>query len=197
MKIASILRSIAVLAIVALIAVAAVWWNRSTKASHINTHDALISDISSMVRLCTLDIYEDIPVKGSIGPRHLFGRITVKGSISFDLENIDLNERNDTLFVTLPREIVDIYESTDPESYKVIDTWNDNFFGSEHFTTAEENAIKALIRDSFRRKIYQRGYVKRARADTADNLRSMLSATTGKTVIVSDPTPGGSPAATK
>lgn len=193
MKIASILRSIALLGIVALIAAAALWWRQSSEASHISSHDALISDIRSMVRLCTLDIYEDMPIKGSIGSKHLFGRVTVKGSVSFDLEGSVISERHDTIFVTLPPEIIDIYESTDPDSYKVIDTWNDNFFGSEHFTTAEENAIKSLVRDNFRRKIYRKGYVRRARADAVANLTAMLSAATGKIAIVSDPSPEGYP----
>lgn len=191
MKTTSILRGIALFGTTALIGAAALWWSRSPKASRINTSEALISDISSMVRLCTLDIYEDIPVKGSIGPKHIFGRITVNGSIGFDLENIQATERNDSILVTLPPEIVEIYESTTPESYQVIDTWNDNILGSDHFSTAEENSIKALVRDNFRRNIYRKGHVKRARAEAVANLTAMLSATTGKTVIVSDPTPDG------
>ena len=193
MKLFGTLRLLVIIAVVILVGAAAIWWVRSPKASRVTAHDSAITDISPMVRLCALDIYEDVPIKASIGTRHMFARATLNGSITFDLENIGLSEQGDTILVTLPREIVEIYESTDPGSYLVIDTWNDRFYGSEHFTTPEENAIKAKVRDNFRRKIYRKGYVRRARAEAADNLTSMLSGLTGKTVIVTDPTPEGSP----
>lgn len=193
MKLFGTLRLSVIIAIIILAGAAAIWWAHSPKASHVTAHDSTITDISPMVRLCALDIYEDVPVKASIGTRHMFARTTLNSSITFDLENIDLREQGDTIFVTLPREIVEIHESTDPGSYLVIDTWNDRLFGSEHFTTSEENAIKSKVRDNFRRKIYRKGYVRRARAEAVDNLTSMLSGLTGKTVIVTDPTPEGTP----
>lgn len=193
MKLFGTLRLSVIIAVIILAGAAAIWWTRSPKASHVTAHDSTITDISPMVRLCALDIYEDVPVKASIGTRHMFARATLNSSITFDLENIDLREQGDTIFVTLPREIVEIHESTDPGSYLVIDTWNDRLFGPEHFTTSEENAIKSKVRDNFRRKIYRKGYVRRARAEAVDNLTSMLSGLTGKTVIVTDPTPEGTP----
>ena len=191
MKIFSTLRSLAILGVVILIGALAACWALSPKASHVTMHDAVISDISPMVRLCSVDIYEDVPIKASIGSRHMFARATVNGSITFDLEGLQMQEQGDTLLVTLPREIVEIYESTEPGAYKVIDTWNDSFFGTDNITTEEENKIKAKVRDNFRRKVYAKGYVKRARAEAASNLTGMLSGLTGKTVIVNDPTPDG------
>lgn len=191
MRITSTLYSVAILGAVILIGAIGAWWALSPKASRATMHDAAITDISPMVRLCSVDIYEDIPIKATIGPRHIFARATVNGSITFDLENLRMREQGDTITVTLPREIVEIHESTEPESYQVIDTWNDSFFGSDKITTAEENKIKAKVRENFRRKVYAKGYVKRARAEAVANLTSMLSGLTGKTVIVSDPTPDG------
>lgn len=191
MKIFSTLRSLAILAAVILIGGLAAWWALSPKASNVTMHDAVISDISPMVRLCSVDIYEDLPIKASIGPRHIFARTTVNGSITFDLENLQIDQQGDTILVTLPRETVEIYESTEPGSYIVIDTWNDNIFGSDNITAVEENKIKAKVRENFRRKIYAKGYVKRARAEAVTNLSGMLSGLTGKTVIVNDPTPEG------
>ncbi|MBD5163229.1 MAG: hypothetical protein HDT09_00825, partial [Bacteroidales bacterium] len=69
--------------------------------------------------------------------------------------------------------------------------WCDSFFGSSNFTTDEENSIKAKVRDNYRRGIYQKGYVARARKEAVANLTSLLGGLTGKTVIVTDPSPEG------
>ena len=162
-------------------------------ASRVTVFDARINDVKAMVRLCSMDIYEDMPVKGGVGTRHLFGRATYMGSISFDLDSLQVEERGDTVLMTLPREIVEIYESTDPGSYIVIDTWNDRFLGSSKFTNAEENAIKLKARDEFRSRIYAKGYVRQARAEAVDNLTEMMTALYRRPVLVIDPTPSGTP----
>lgn len=185
------IRLIAVLLVVAACAGAVVWWKSSPDADRVAMHDARATDIRQMVRLCSVEIYEDYPVKASIGTRHFFARETLNGSISFDLDSIATESRGDTLVVTLPRETVEIHESTEPDSYEVIDTWNDRLFGSGKFTAAEENEIKRKAVANYRRHIYAKGYVKRARAEARQNLRAMLSAATGRPVIVTDPSPAG------
>lgn len=167
------------------------WITDSPEASRVNIEKAKITDISPMLRLCSVEIFDEVPVKGTIGKRHLVAKAVLNGSISFDLDGIETTERNDSLFVTLPREIVEVLESAEPGSYKVIDTWSDSFFGSSNFTTTEENAIKAQARENYRRNIYEKGYVKRARSEAAANLTGLLSSVTGKTVIVTDPSPEG------
>ena len=169
----------------------ACWWYMSPEASRVTLHEAKIKDVTPMLRLCTVEIYDDVPVKGTIGKRHIFARESLNGSISFDLENIEMVENGDTLNVTLPREIVEIYESTAPGAYQVIDTWTDELFGSSNFTVAEENSIKAKTRDDYRKEIYRKGYVERARKEAVANLTAMLGGVTGKTVIVTDPSPAG------
>ncbi|MCI9285738.1 MAG: DUF4230 domain-containing protein [Muribaculaceae bacterium] len=191
MKVVNTLRWLTILAVVVLAGVAAAWWYFSPEANRFTMHEAKISDLKPMVRLCSMDIYEDVPIKGHIGPRHIFARAALNGTVTFDLEQLKSEERGDTLIVTLPPEIVEIYESTEPGAYKVIDTWNENFFGSNHFTTEEENTIKSKVRDNFRKKVYAKGYVKRARAEARQNLTDMLGGLTGKRVIVNDPTPEG------
>ncbi|MDE7409506.1 MAG: DUF4230 domain-containing protein [Muribaculaceae bacterium] len=166
-------------------------YTTAPEATNVTMQEAKITDISPMLRLCSVEIYDDVPVKGSIGNRHMFARMALKGSISFDLDSIAMAENNDTISVALPKEIVDIYESTDANSYQVIDVWCDSFFGNSNFTTAEENSIKSKVRDNYRKEIYRKGYVERARKEAADNLTSLLKGLTGKTVIVSDPTPQG------
>ncbi len=163
----------------------------SRQSGDLTIDGAIVKEVESMVRLCSMDIYEETPVKATIGNRHLFGRITLKGSITFDLERIVLKMSGDTLRVQLPPEKVEILESTDKDSYIVIDTWNDRFMGSGCFTTAEENKIKEKVKQNAIKSIYRKGYVKRARAEAAENLAAMLSALTSKPVVVTDPTPEG------
>lgn len=158
----------------------------SPAASDDRIETAKVGDIRAMLRLSTVEFHEEIPVKGSIGSRHLFAKETVTGSISFDLDSIEFAETKDSIVITLPREIIEIKESTEPGSYKVIDNWNERLLGSDNFTTAEENAIKNKVRDNFRNTLYKRGMVRRARQEAAENLASMMKSLTGKTVVVTD-----------
>lgn len=185
------IRIIIIFLIVAAAVGLAVWWKMSPEPDRVRLDAAKIADIRSMVELCSMEIYEDYPVKASIGPRHFFARETLRSSISFDLERLGVEERGDTLVVTLPPEIIEIRESTEPDSYRVIDTWSDRFLGSSTFTVREENEIKRKALAGYRRRIYARGYVARARAEAASSLRSMLSAATRRPVTVVDPTPRG------
>ena len=169
------------------------WYaNRKEEVPVAKIEPARILDIRPMVKLCTVEIYEDIPIKAHIGKRHIFAKAALRGNVSFDLEKTESHWRGDTLFVTLPPEKVEIYESTEPGSYKVIDTWNDRLLGSSNFTTAEENEIKRKVVDAWRDGIYSRGYVKRARREAAANLETMLRPfVEGKEIKVNDPNPEG------
>lgn len=170
---------------------AAVWYYFLPSKSRVEMHDATLKEVKEIVRLCTVEIYEEVPVKGHVGSRNLVAREVLVGNISFDLDGLRLENNGDTVHVTLPREIVEVYESTGPESYTVIDTWNDNLFESANITTAEENRMKQLILEKFVKAVYAKGYVRRARAEAVANLTSLLSAFTGKTVVVTDPAPNG------
>lgn len=175
--------------LVAIVALAAaiflyIKWDRSPQPDKVKMQPAKIADIRKMAELCTMDFYEDLPVKASIGNRHIFAKVTVTGSISFNLDSLKVDDRNDTLFVSLPTEKIDVYESTAPGSYQVIDTWNDKFLGSTTFTTSEENRIKTKVIENFKKSVYRRGYVRTARIEARRNLADMLHAVTGKTVVV-------------
>lgn len=169
------------------------WHNLSPEVSRVRIDKAKIAELKGMVRLCAVDFYEDVPVRASVGSRHMFGRVSLTGSVSFDIEKIKLTERDDTIFVTLPPEIVEVYEATSPQSYEVIDTWNDRFLRSSNVTTAEENKIKAKVKANFRKAVYAKGYVRRARKEAVTNLANLFSALTRRPVVVTDPTPGGTP----
>lgn len=182
---------LAVIVVLAAIAAFGLWWKSSSEVSRVSLSQAKIFDIAPMVQLSTVEFYEDLPLKAHVGRRHFFGRMTVSGSIGFDLDKIAQEQRGDTIFVTLPPEIVTVRESTAPGSYVVIDTWNDRVFGSSTFTAAEENDMKRQAIEAFRSSLYRRGAVARARRDAACSVQRLLGNLSGKTVIVSDPTPKG------
>ena len=182
---------VAILAAIAAAGVA-VWWALSDDTDDVTLTPANIENIKSVVELSSMEIYEEVPVKGSVGPRHLVGRLAVEGSVNFDLEKLKVEERGDTIAVTLTPEIVTLRESTRPGSYTVIDTWNDNFLGSDNITVAEENRIKGLTMRSVKNRLYAKGIVKQARADAATSVKSLLAPMfPSKIVIVTDPTPSG------
>jgi hypothetical protein len=92
-----------------------------------------IADIKTLAELCTMEIYTDMPVKGNIGSKHFFARQTLQGSISFDLDSLSYNEGADTITISLPKEKVELLESTLDGSFRVIDTWNTDLFSSPAF----------------------------------------------------------------
>ena len=103
---------LAVIVVLAAIAAFGLWWKSSSEVSRVSLSQAKIFDIAPMVQLSTVEFYEDLPLKAHVGRRHFFGRMTVSGSIGFDLDKIAQEQRGDTIFVTLPPEIVTVREST-------------------------------------------------------------------------------------
>lgn len=195
MKFMRYLKWILILLVILLIAGCGIYlynkWQRSEEVVRADIYDAKIEDISPMLQLCSVEIIEDVPIKASIGKRNIFAQMTVTGNISFDVENIVMSQQGDTLVVQLPPEIIEIRESTDARSYKVIDTWTDKFLGKSNFSVAEENKIKGKVRDNYIKSLYNRGYIKRARKEAVVNLNRMLKAATGSEVLVKDTMPAG------
>lgn len=177
---------ITVLIAVTLAAVAWLWFSQRDNGDDISVSDTTAIEVQQMVRLCSMEIYEEMPVSDSIDTRHLFARQLQQGSVSFDVENLDITSRGDTLVVVLPKETVELRESTRPGSWKVIDRWNTRTFGSAAITNAEENAMKARARDKAIRRLYDNGTIARARSEAATSLQSMLSRLLHRPVEVVD-----------
>ncbi|WP_287331587.1 hypothetical protein, partial [Parabacteroides sp.] len=59
---------------------------KSPAKADVETGKARINEIESMVRLCAVDIYSEIPVLDTINDKVIFGIQKQSGSISFDLE---------------------------------------------------------------------------------------------------------------
>ena len=163
--------------------------NRSKEPFHISRGH--VNDIETMTRLCAIDIYNEAPVLDTINNKVIFAVQKQSGSISFDLQNIHTENSGDTLFVTLPKEIVEIKESTEPDSWQIIDTKSLALFIKDRMSLNEENAVKSKLRGRAIRQLYENGTVARARAEAATNLRSFLENIYRHPVIVIDPTPNG------
>lgn len=162
------------------------WWCLSPEVgdSRVAMRQAAISRIEPMVRLCTVDIYQDLPIRGHVGKNHIFARCRLEGSISFDIEKLAHSMSGDTLVVKLPPEIVELREATEPNSYEVIDRWSEKFLGSGAMTAAQENSIKRQAIEKYRQRLYRDGIVSRARASASRRLASMLTTATQGPVLV-------------
>lgn len=181
--------------VVLLAAVAAgLYFYFSTPKKTIDVSEGRVSRIEEMVRLCAVDIYSEVPVLDTIDNKVMFAVQKQKGSVSFDIENMQVDAGGDTVRVTLPPEIIDLYEATEDNSWEVIDTKAVGpmaMLRSDKFTVEEENAVKANIKRNSRRLLYRNGTVKRARADGAQMLRTLLETVYDRPVMVTDPTPDG------
>ncbi|MBO4966032.1 MAG: DUF4230 domain-containing protein [Muribaculaceae bacterium] len=173
------------LLIIVLVAVVWVYFALSGKdEDKVKLYEAKIADVKSCVELVSVDFYADVIINDTIGTKHLVARQLQTGSVSFDVEKLQTEERGDTLIVILPKERVIVRESTDKDAYQVIDTWNDQLFGSNNLTASEENIIKERVRAEGERRLRERGTIERARREAAENLRTLLEQTQKRPVEV-------------
>ncbi len=166
-------------------------WKKSPEPDRTEIRKAKVESLKAAVDLCTIEFYEDLPVAGHKGPNHIFAKMAVQGSISFDLDSIRRYFSGDTLIVELPREIIDIKESTEPNAYRVIDEWNERLFGSNSMPVDAENKLKIITKENFRKKLYKDGVIRQARSEAIETLTELLSSMTTSPYKVIDPTPEG------
>lgn len=153
-------------------------------------------DVKEMARLCSMEIYNEVSVLDTVNSKVIFAVQKQSGSITFDMENLQIDDAGDTVRIILPREIVEIYESNDKNAWEVIDTKAIGpmaFFRSNKFTIAEENRVKSKIKAKAISRLYSNGTVKQARKDAVENLSRLMEGVYRKPVIVTDPTPNGIP----
>lgn len=182
------------IAIVAITATAIYYCTRTPDNPDIEVGKADISRIEAMARLCAIDIYSEVPVLDTVNNKVMFAVQKQRGSISFDLENIQADTSGDTVRITLPPEIIELYEATDKNSWEVIDTKAIGplaILRSDKMTVEEENAIKANVKKKSKRHLYRNGTVQRARSEGAKTLQMLMENIYRKPVIVTDPTPRG------
>lgn len=181
-----------VILIVLLVIIGAIYFIRrdTTESTNMSVSETRLSEIKEMIRLCTLEVRDDIAFKDSINGKWIFARNTVNGYIRFNLEDLTYETRNDSVFVILPREEIEIYESTADNAYEVIDTWDNSLLGLGKMTAAEETAIKKRMAERYRLSFYDKGYVSRARQSAVNTLNSLLGMMDGNIRVI-DPSPSG------
>lgn len=188
-------KKVMIAAVVAAVALAAVVYLSFTKPEkHTDVREGWVSKIETMAQLCTVDLYSEMPILDTINNKVMFAIQKQRGTISFDLENLKIDAEGDTVKITLSPEIVELYEATEPNSWEVIDTKAIGrlaVFRSDRFSDTEENALKTRIQEKSKRQLYRNGTVRRARAEGAQNLRSLMEQLYRKPVVVTDPTPQG------
>ena len=170
------------------------YFSFTTPKKSIDVSKGQISKVETMAQLCAIDIYSEVPILDTINNKVMFAVQKQKGSVSFDLENMQMDSDGDTVKIVLSPEIVDLYEATEDNSWEVIDTkaiGTMSRFKSDKFTDEEENAIKANIKKNSKKLLYHNGTIERARAEGARNLQTLMEKVYNKPVNVTDPTPKG------
>ncbi|MDE6294569.1 MAG: hypothetical protein K2M03_00730 [Muribaculaceae bacterium] len=179
----------------AVIAVAAVLGYLFLKPRNtIEVRKGEINNVEVMVRLCTVEIYNEVPILDTIHDKVIFAIQKQRGQISFDMEHLQLDDTGDTVRIILPPEIVELYESTDDNSWEVIDTKSIgplSMFRSDRMTLDDENAVKDRIKAKSIRYLYRNGTIERARKEGASDMELLMQQIYRKPVKVTDPTPKG------
>lgn len=147
---------------------------------------AKVEEIKQAVKLSTLDITTEEIFKDTINNKGVVSRVKSRIYISFDIENTPIVLQGDTLIIQLPPEIIDIYESTD-DGYQVLDVWQTWFpenFADIPLTSSEENIIKGRLKERIRNEMYEKGYVKQARANAIRSLTQLFSKFKDNIIII-------------
>lgn len=177
--------------IVILAAAAIILWRNSQASTNMSISETKLSEIKDMVKLCSLEVRDDIAIRDSINGKWIFAKNTVNGYVRFDLEKLDYQTRNDSIVIFLPPEEIEVYESSRDNSYEVIDTWNQSLLDMRNLTAAEETAIKKRVADRYKASFYEKGYVSRARSSAVATLSTLLSRMDDGKITVVDLYPDG------
>lgn len=148
-----------------------------------------IANIREIAQLCVVDIYNEVPVLDTINEKVIFAIQKQTGSISFDLEKMRVDTIGDTLRIKLPREIIELYESAEPNSWEVIDSKAIGpmaLLRNGKLTIAEENQVKHRIQARSRARLYKNGTVGRARREAAATLQPLMERMYRRPVVVEE-----------
>lgn len=77
-----------ILIAVAVIAAIALYFSFSSPKKTIDVSKGHISKIETMAQLCAIDLYSEVPILDTINDKVIFAIQKQKGSVSFDLENL-------------------------------------------------------------------------------------------------------------
>ncbi len=151
-------------------------------------------DVKEMARLCSMEIYNEVSVLDTVNYKVIFAVQKQSGNITFDMENLKIDDTGDTVRIVLPREIVEVYEANEKNAWEVIDTKAIGpmaFIRSNKITAAEENRVKSKLKSKAIKRLYANGTIRQARKDATENLTRLMEGIYRKPVVVSDSTPNG------
>lgn len=174
------------LIVIILLIAAGSFLSKKKNTSSVTTLSAKVDEIRQAVQLSTLDITTEEIVKDSINNKGVVLRIKANVFIRFDFENIPMLEKGDTLYIQLPRESIDIYESS-RDGYQVLDVWLLSLPNEPvpvPLSSAEENTVKQKARKHIENQMYEKGYVKRARENAVHSLTALFSRFKDHIVII-------------
>ena len=152
-------------------------------------------DVKEMARLCSMELYNEVSILDTVNSKVMFAVQKQTGSISFDMEHMQIDDTGDTIRVILPPEIVELNESSEKNAWQVIDTkaiGPMSILRSNKFSISEENRVKSKIKAKSIKRLYANGTVRQARKDAVKNLSRLMEGIYRRPVIVTDPTPEGS-----
>lgn len=143
--------------------------------------EARVKKIREMVRLQSLEIYEETSMRDTVDGKGIFATVRLTGTVSYDLEKLRIDSiGRDSIRVTLPPEKVELLESTEPDSYRVVDVWDVKHpLLPASLSASEENTAKTRLVARKQRLAYDRGYVKEARANARETLQKLFSTLPG------------------
>lgn len=147
--------------------------------------DARVKSIIAMVRLCSMTVDTETGIKDTINGKAIFARERLHATIGYDLDRLKIEQHGDTTYITLPPERIDIYESSSPGAYEVLDAWDTkNPIFSRTLTAAEENILKTRWRSRIDSTIRAKGYTAHARRNAVATLASLLRTLPGNYAII-------------
>lgn len=183
------------LVIVAALTVGAVYvWRSITRTDsgpEVYVRPAVIRDVREMARLCTVEIYSELPVQDTIDNKVIVAVQKQHGTVSFDIDRLDIEDSADTIRTTLPPEIVELYETTDENAYTVIDTKGIGLLVTDRLTNDQDNRFKQRLKRRSIERLYRDGVIANARKEARRQLAQLLSNAYRRTVVVRDTIPRG------
>lgn len=147
----------------------------------IEVKPARMVDMREVANLCGMEIYREETVLDTIHGKVIFAIWKIQGRILFDVEGLPSqlkvgeDNQGDTIHIRLPKERVELLESTAPGSWRVVDTRNLSLFGSGSLTPEEENAVKRRALARVRKSLYTDGTVGRARTEASATITRLLT----------------------
>ena len=152
------------------------WAAFRPKEAEITVEAAKVNRIETMAELCTMEIYNELPVLDTVNGKVIFGIQKQQGSISYDMEKLRLDTVGDTIRAILPPETIRLYGSTEPRSWEVVDTKSLKPLHSGKLTAEEDNLAKAKIKAKSIARLRQNGTIAKARAEARTALAAFLTA---------------------